>query len=283
MKIKNSKLFLTALFATILLISCSSDDDSPNEPGETPKFVKTEKASENLKIDYQYNEAGFLTKSVGTYPSFDYESNFSYDSDNNLTQWISKETGGAPSTSTTTFTYDGQGRLTNYSQNSNNVAVSYFGNTVTLSGTIEGDANASAELELNANGLIIKFTEAIQYTTFQYDSNGNMIAAESFDNDDNAIKSFSIIYDNKVNPFFGQFRSIYFERFIEFFWEFDGIYVSGFEGYNFPFNKNNFTSIKENNVEFTSYIYSYDNENFPTIVNEDYDGDTFQYSLEYTR
>lgn len=280
---KNLKLFLTVLLVSILSFSCSSDDDNSEEQEETLKLVKTEKASDNLKIDYEYNEDGILTKAIGTYPSFGYESNFIYNSEGKLIQWNSEETGSFPSTSSQTFTYDGQGRLSNYSGNSENVTLTYSGNTVTLSGTIEGDANASAELELNNIGLITKFTEANQYTIFQYDNNGNMIVAESFDNNDNPIASFEISYDAKINPFFGQFKSIYIERFIEFFWEFDGIYIDGFEGYSFPFQKNNIRSIEENGVEIASYTYSYDEENFPTIVNADYDGDTFQYSIEYTQ
>jgi len=224
-----------------------------------------------------------LTKTEGTYPDFGYESNFSYNQDSQITQWNSEETGTFPSTSTKNFTYDGQGRLVNYSQGSQNVSLIYSGNTVNLSETINGEETASATLVLNGDGLITKFTEASQYTMFQYDSNGNMINAQSFDSGDNPLTSFSINYDNKINPFYGQFRSIYIERFIEFFWEFDGIYVSGFEGYDFPFQKNNITSIEENDVAFALYSYNYDTENFPILVNENYDGDTFQYSLEYTK
>lgn len=280
---KNTKFLLCLLTISILSISCSDDDKGDPVEVDIFKLVKTEKASDNLKIDYEYNDNGFLTNALSTYPNFGYEFNFSYNSNNNIVQWNSEETGDFPSTSSYSFVYDSQGRLTNYSGNSENVTLTYSGNTVVLAGTIEGDANASAELEFNGNGLITKFTEADQYTTFQYDSNGNMTNAQSFANDDSPIASFSITYDNKINPFYGQFKSLYIERFIEFFWEFDGIYVSGFEGYNFPYNQNNITSIKENNVEFASYTYSYDSENYPLIVDEDYDGDTFQYSIEYTR
>lgn len=280
---KNTKFLLTALLVSIVFISCSSDDDNPGDPVETQKLVKTEKASSgNLKIDYEYDSENLLTKATGTYLNFGYESTFSY-IDNKLTKWKEVETGQFPSNTEQNFTYDGQGRLASYIGDTEDVTLTYDGNKVTLSGTIEGDENATAQLDLNANGLITKFTEANQYTDFQYDSNGNMISAKTFDNNDNPIAAFDITYDAKINPFYGQFKSIYLERFIEFFWDFDGVYFSGFEGYSFPFQKNNITSIKENNVQFVSYAYSYDGENYPLIVDEDYDGDIFQYVIEYTR
>lgn len=279
---KNFRFLLATLLVGIITISCSSDDDSSDTPPETLKLVKTEKATENLKIDYEYNPEGVLTKAIGTYPNFGHESTFTY-TNNNLTKWKEVETGQFPSNSEQNFTYDAEGRLSKYIGSSENVTLIYTGNQVTLTGTIEGDANASAQLELNNNGLITKFTESNQYTNFQYDSAGNMVSAKAYDNNDNPISVFTITYDDKINPFYGQFRSIYIERFIEFFWEFDGIYVSGFEGYSFPFQKNNITSITQNTLPIATYMYSYDAENYPLIVDEDYDGDIFNYTIEYTR
>ncbi|MBK5214207.1 MAG: hypothetical protein JJE55_11170 [Flavobacteriaceae bacterium] len=278
---KNSKFLLTSLLISMLSISCSSDDN-PGDPVETLKLVKTEKASENLKIDYEYNTEGILSKAIGTYPNFGYESTFTY-SDNNLTKWKEEETGQFPSTTEQNFTYDAQGRLSKYIGPSEDVTLTYTANNVTLTGTIEGNANATAQLELDANGLITKFTETNQYTIFQYDSTGNMTSAESFDNSDNPIAAFTITYDAKINPFYGQFKSVYIERFIEFFWKFDGIYVSGMDGYSFPYQKNNITAIKENNIPVASYAYMYDAEEYPTDVNEEYYGDSSQYTIEYTR
>ncbi len=279
---KNFRFLFATILLSIITISCSSDDDGSDTPPETLKLVKTEKVTENLKIDYEYTAEGILTKSIGTYPTFGYESTYTY-ADNKLTNWKEVETGQFPSTTEQNFSYDAQGRLVKYIGASDNVTLIYDTNTVTLTGTIEGDANASAQLELNNNRLITKFTESNQYTTFQYDSNGNMVSANAFDNSDNPIAVFTITYDAKTNPFYGQFKSIYIERFIEFFWQFDGIYIGGIDGYSFPFQKNNITSIKENTIQVVSYAYIYDADNDPTIVNEDYDGDSSQYTIEYTR
>ena len=89
---KKTKFVLIALIASIVTISCSSDDDSSGGQEETLKLVKTEKASDNLKIDYQYNDNGLLTKATAIYPNFGYESVFTYDSDKNLTKWEFEET-----------------------------------------------------------------------------------------------------------------------------------------------------------------------------------------------
>jgi hypothetical protein len=95
------------------------------------------------------------------------------------------------------------------------------------------------------------------------------------------LLEYTLNYDDKINPFYGQLESIYIERFIEFFWEFEGIFISGFEGYSFPFLKNNITSISRTGGETTTYIYVYDSENYPTDVNGETSGDTIMFDIEY--
>jgi len=280
---KKTKLILTLILLNVILFSCSSDDSSNNPEPEptTSKLVKTEKISETRKVDYTYNSNDLISSLNGTYNSFGYISDFTYDSENRLTEWNYQETGSSSYSDTYTYTYNSNGLLSSYSANSEDVTITYNGNTITLTGQIEGDTNAQAELELDNNGLIIKLTESNQYTNFGYDSNGNLISAKSYDNSDNLLSEFIIQYDNKTNPFYGQLESIYIERFIEFFWEFDGIYIGGFEGYSFPFLKNNITSINEVSGGTTSFSYTYDNENYPTNVNIDYSGDTVIFDIEY--
>lgn len=279
---KKTKLIIALILFNALLISCSSDDNSDPDP-EPPssKLVKTEKISDTKKVDYTYNDTDLLSSYIGISDENGYTSNFTYNSQGQLTEWSFEETGSFPSSSVTNFTYNADGLLSGYSYASNSVVITYNGNTVSLSGTIEGDANAEAELLLNEDGLITKFTESYQYTVFGYDSNGNMINAKSYDNDDNPIAEFNIMYDDKINPFYGQFESIYIERFLEFFWEFDGIYISGYEGYSFPYHKNNITSIQEVGGDPLNYTYTYDGDGYPTLVNESELGDIFTYSILY--
>ena len=237
---KTTKLFLSIILLIILSYSCASDDNSDTqEPDqiETNKMVKTEKVSETKKVAYTYTDNGLLSSSIGTSPNFGSTANLTYNSNGKLMVWDHQETGSSTYSDTQNFSYDNTGLLTSYAANTENVSLVYNGNIVSLTGTIEGDSNSEAELVLNNQGLVVKFTESHQYTNFEYDSNGNMITTKSYDNSDNLIVEYTLSYDTKTNPFYGQFESIYIERFIEFFWKFDGIYISGFGGYSFPFLK----------------------------------------------
>ncbi|MFH4964258.1 hypothetical protein V8G69_04580 [Gaetbulibacter sp. M235] len=280
---RKTNLILTLILLNAILFSCSSNESSDNPEPEptTNKLVKTEKISETRKVDYTYNSNNLISSFNGTYNSFGYISGFTYDSENKLTEWDYQETGSSSYSDTYTYTYNSNGLLSSYSANSEDVTITYNGNNITLSGTIEGNTSAQAELELDNNGLIIKVTESNQYTNFGYDSNGNLVSAQSYDNTDNLLSEFTIQYDNKINPFYGQLESIYIERFIEFFSEFDGIYIGGFEGYSFPYLKNNITSINEVSGRTTTFSYTYDSENYPTNVNGTFSGDTVIYDIDY--
>ncbi|PHR92755.1 MAG: hypothetical protein COA80_14110 [Leeuwenhoekiella sp.] len=278
-----SKIILTLISFSLILLSCSSDDDSANPEPETVtnKLVKSEKISDTRQVSYTYNTDDLISRIRGSYSSFDYSSDFMYNSDNKLTTWDYSETGSSTYSDTYTYTYNSNGLLSAYTANTENVTIIYNGNTATLSGQLEGDTNAQAILELNADGLVIKFTESDNYTIFGYDANDNLISAKAYDNTDELLAEYTLEYDNHVNPFYGQLQSIYIERFIEFFWEFDGIYIGGFEGYNFPYTKNNITSITKTGGDTTNLVYSYDTDNYPIRVNADYSGTTLLFDIEY--
>lgn len=276
---KKTTLFLALILFNILIFSCSSDDSTePQEPEPTEnKLVKTEKISDTRKVDYTYDSNDLLTSLTGVYNSFGYVFDFSYDSTNKLTEWSYQENGSGTFSSDTFFTYDSSGKLTSYDA----VNLTYNGNIITATGTIEGNQNATILLETNADGLIIKLTENDNYTVFEYDSDRNLIVAENYNNSNVLMSAYNVSYDQKLNPFYGQMESIYVERFIEFFYPFDGFYFSGFEGYSFPFLKNNVTSISENTIEFTTYNYTYDTENYPINVNGNSSGDIIEFDIEY--
>lgn len=279
---KKTKFIFALILLNTILISCSSDDSSDPDP-EPPssKLVKSEKISENIKADYTYNVDNLLATYNGTRTDFTFTSDFTYDSEKRLTKWSSEEMGSSQYSSVYTFTYNAEGRLSGYSNGVNDIDITYNGNTVTASGIFSGNTTSELQMELNGAGLITKFIESYQYTIFGYDANGNMVSAKSFDNDANPVAEFTITYDSKINPFYGQFESLYIERFLEFFEDFDGIYVSGFEGYSFPYFKNNITSINEVGGDSLNYTYTYDDGGYPTVVNEDDMGDTNTYSISY--
>ena len=261
----------------MLFFSCSSDDNTEfQEPEPTEnKLVKTEKISENIKVDYDYNDEDLLSSATGTLPNLVWVADYTYNSEGSLTVIDYQETGSSTYSDRYIFEYNTSGLLTSYSANTENVNLVYNDNIVTIAGTIEGNSNSEAELELNNRGLIVKLTNSNLYTNFEYDSDGNMTSAISYDNADNLLIEYTIDYDNKINPFYGQVESIYIERFIEFFWEYPQVFIgSSFEGYSFPFFKNNITSINRAGGGMTTYFYTYDTENHPTSVYEDTSGNT---------
>jgi hypothetical protein len=276
---KKTKLILALILLNLIFFSCSSDDSgNPEpEPAEINKLVKTERVTDNFKSDYTYNSNDLLATWIGTRPNFGYQINLTYDSNNLLIENDYQETGSGTFSSNTSFTYDSSGNLMNY----DDVDLTYNSNIITATGTIEGNANTTIELETNASGQITKLTETDNYTVFGYDVDGNIITAENYDNNDALLTSFNISYDQNDNPFYGQMESIYIERFIEFFYPFDGVFISGFEGYSFPYLKNNIVSITENTNSIATYTYTYDGENYPIAVDENYSGNTFQFDIEY--
>lgn len=280
---KKTTLFLALILLNILIFSCSSDDSTePQEPEPIEnKLVKTEKISDTRKVDYTYDSKDLLSSLTGIYNSFGYVSDFTYDSMNKLTEWNYQENGSSSYSDNYAYNYDTNNNLTSYTANNENVNLEYNGNIITATGTIEGSPSSEAELELNANGMVIKLSEVNQYTNFEYDANGNMLTAKSYDNSDNLLLEYTLSYDDKINPFYGQLESIYIERFIEFFWEFEGVFISGFEGYSFPFLKKNIASISRTGGETTTYTYIYDSENHPTNVNGETSGDTIMFDIEY--
>lgn len=280
---KKTKFIFALLLLNAVLISCSSDDSSDPDP-EPPsaKLVKTEKITDTKKVEYTYNADNLLATYNGFRTDYSFIADYTYDSEKRLIGSSYEEMGVGNYSAVYAYTYDAEGRLSGYNTDGANATViTYSGNTATATGYIEGDQNAEAQMEFNSNGLITKFTENNQYTVFGYDTNGNMVSAASFDLNDNPLTSFTISYDDKPNPFYGHFKSIYIERFLEFFWEFDGIYHSGYEGYSFPYHKNNITAIQEVGGDALIYTYTYDADGYPTVVNQDDLGDIFTYNISY--
>ncbi|WMI69167.1 hypothetical protein [Mangrovimonas sp. YM274] len=280
---KQTKSILALILLNLGLFSCTTEDSTntldPNP--STVKLVKTEEISETKKIDYLYQDDGLLAGITGIYNSYGYSQGLTYDTADRLTQWTHQETGASSYSDTANFTYNANGQLVGYVSNNEDVTLSYEGTTVTMEGTIEGDANALLVLELDSNGRVVTLTESYQYTNFSYDANGNMVSAQSFDTSNNPLMEFTIGYDDKINPFYGQLESIYLERFVEFFWEFEGIFISGFGGYNFPFLQNNITSVTQVGGNTETRTYTYDASGYPIQVNEGNLEDSLPYSITY--
>lgn len=281
-----AKRIFSLMVALIVLGACSNNDDSddggnPNipDPNTGPRLVKAEIGPIGTNIQYEYNENELLKTWTGTFPTFGYEITSEYNDDGNATVWNYIDSDDF--TYSQGFSYDFEGNLIGYIGNTEDVTLNYDGNMVTVTGTIEGDMNASAVIELNGNGKVIKFTESNQYSTLSYDANGNLTRVLRFDLQDNLLNEFKLTYDSKKNPYFGQMESVYLERFIEYFWEFDGIYFTGLEGYSFPYNRNNVVGVEQDGNNIITYSIGYDNEDYPTVISEIISGNSFQFDITY--
>lgn len=271
----NKKILLPLFLLNLLFFACGSDD-SGNPTSETLKKVKSEVHSASRRVDYEYDGNGRVSQMEGIFNSFLYLAELTYDSQGNVLTWNHTETGTSSYSDHSTFTYDSNGRLSGYSSNTSNVTLAYSGNTVTATGTLQ------AQLELNASGKVIKLTQENQYANFGYDANGNLISAAYFETSGAALSAYTMVYDTKVNPFFGQLSSIYLEQFLEFFTEADGVTIGGFEGYTFPYQKNNVLSISREGESQTTFEHDYDGDNHPTNTTVLYPGEApFEFSISY--
>lgn len=287
MKLKKWLGLTVLIFA---LSSCSNNDDDGGGNGNTTDddggtlpttyIVSAEVGPAGFNVQYDYYDNDLLETWTTSYSSTTgYALTFNYNDDNSVLGVDYIDSDGVEDV--TSFQYDFQGHLIGYIGSSEAVTLEWTDNIVTISGTIEGDENASATLELDNQGRVVTFTEANQYTTLVYDGNGNITNIFRFDLNDTLLDEYRIIYDSSPNPFFGQLQSIYLERFIEFFWGFDGVNYTGIEGYSFPYHRNNILTVEKNGTGLVNYGIAYDNNDYPVIINETAQGELFQYELVY--
>ncbi|MDO6745539.1 hypothetical protein Q4553_13275 [Tenacibaculum soleae] len=160
----------------------------------------------------------------------------------------------------------------------------YDNNIITVDITSSIGDSKTVTLEENSSGLIHKMIENNFYVLITYDTNQNISKIEIFDNNDNLTNTSEYEYDDKPNPFYGQLSSIYLPIFLDAFDDanFNEFVWDGYEGYFFPFLKNNITSINENGNLDRNYNYVYNNENYPTNVIEIFNGNNaYEFDIEY--
>ncbi|WFO16943.1 hypothetical protein M601_003985 [Cellulophaga baltica 4] len=279
---KNTISLSILLVSIFMTLSCSSDDNS-----ETPdvividlkQLVKTEKKNETFKSDYSYNSEDILTNWTGIHPNFSYVVDFAYNADGNIILETYELTTDETITTETIYEYDSNGNLTRY----NDMNLTYNGATINATGTTRGFEDIDIQLEVNADGLVTKLSEPDNYQVFEYDTSGNLIGFNNYDNNDILLNTFSLSYDQSNNPFLGQLKSLYIQRFITTFFPAptNGIYIGGIDGYRFPYLKNNIVTISENEEIIATTTYNYNSENNPMNVNEEYFGESFLYDIAY--
>lgn len=287
------KFFFIIIFT--LLFSCSTDDNDNNQLNEN-RLVKKEFVNTLENIEYWYDD-NMLTRIVSVSLNEDrqYEDEYLYNSSNNVIE-RNFESNNSDFNSITAYSYDNSNRLISATNvNNSNVngttttitTLSYNGNIITIN---EDNDNNSDEivLETNASGLVTKMYKDNYYSLFSYDSNNNIISIETFDVDDELQFSHNYTYDQKINPFYGQLKSLYFLSFIETMSElsYGEDLIFPFNGYYFPFLKNNLISLEsdgDGTLYQRDFVYSYD-DNYPIYMTTEYllyGFSPFQFNIEY--
>jgi len=288
------------LCLTAFLFSCNSNDDEPiedivcdqeNNKVEMNRFVTSDKESNDVLNSYSYNELNLLSARTRTSLSRVYEYEYIYDCSNNLIERNVEETIDPEYDGSRYFyEYDDQNRLIAHrtsTQGYFDYSLSYNANIVSVSGTVWYDENVSLSMQLNDQGRVSRMDlhsdrdvyNEISYTLFDYDTNGNMIKAEDYDEASNLIHSISILYDANTNPYYDQFTSIYLQRFILKFY--NGAYwgsdTISSDAFNFPYLKNNIQLVVDNlcdncYAEVIERVYTYDEQAYPNEIVNSYWG-----------
>lgn len=283
---KKRTLLLT-LFIAYLIVSCSSNTTDGNSDTITNDnhLVKKEIIHSNAYIEYRYNENNLLIQIDDVWDEEDIDTHhfYTYDSNENIMVISTNSLNGS---NTKTFAYDNNNRLINsISDNYSNRTYTYSDNIITVSNS----SNDTHILETNNLGLITKLTSInSHYSLINYDSNKNITEINTFDIDNNLKSTITYTFDDNPNPFYGLLKSIYVHQFLSAFRDVDfgEIVYEGYDGYWFPFLKNNITNVERTIInEFDStdnYLYEYDENNYPTRVFDSAGGlNESNYYIEY--
>ncbi|MAP81852.1 MAG: hypothetical protein CL526_12285 [Aequorivita sp.] len=278
-------IFFKLVFISVIFYSCSSEE-SLDDTTSSDKLVSSEYYTNNYKINYRYNDSNLLSEIIDVIieDDIDLQTNYVYGLDqliisSNIQSNITNFNGD------TDFSYNANNKLVGLTTVSNTGTdstweLAYEDNTITLNINPANGNIRTIVLEANNSGLIRKATYSGFYVIIDYDSNGNITKINTFDSDDVLMNNTEYTYDSKPNPFYGQLKSIYIPIFINAFADaYDGEFLfDGYEGYYFPFLKNNIISKFRSGNLVRSYSYSYDSENYPINVKEVYNGN---YGREY--
>lgn len=282
---------ITVLIASILFVSCSENelDDQPICTGENyeieidrliKKVTTTKPGTVPFIRNYEYTYNAYNL--LGTVDNYTFDTyaqiNYNYICSNSI-----NTIADMADVVRYEYSYDDQNRIIAYKTTDrylHDYTLKYVNNKVIAEGTINVTSNIAITLETNSNGLVTKLSRFDSYTTFDYDSNGNMIRVKDFKLDNQVLHDYEISYDTNPNPFYGQLTASYLERFIHYFSDsaFLGIDIFFRDNqYNFPYLKNNPIVLEYKNCtscysEILKRTYEYDAQNYPIKMEESHYG-----------
>lgn len=272
-------LLISILF---LILSCSKNDDSPNDNEQEPQEIKYLKvfstSNENRSDTLVYDDNRLILRKEYIEDFLDYNHHFVYNSQNQLTKISKIHSTSTYPTEEITYTYYTNGNLktrhyegynSNYTEN-----FTYYTNVIYVN---EGTDNAK-RMNLNAEGRIVSLDnyyydvdEFFNTLKFEYDTNGNLTKVSDRYGRNDPYRIFNYTFDDKINPLFvfdyklpNNFTIKQFEAVLS---------HSNYGGYSpgdddnlfIYYNKNNIASLQtENGVG--QFNLEYNAENYPTRI-----------------
>ena len=211
--------YSTTVTSTYKAVYGFSYDDAGNQTEQSYKYDYTysdgKTASSTSKISFQYDDKGFALRRIAQYNSTDRDGkstfetsngDFTYTNDRLTKEAYSYTRDGKVTSYVMQYEYDDSGKLTKYSNTSNNssVKIEYSGNIVSKITKTDGVGNTiSPLLEYNQKGLLIKsietdgaYTEEYHY---EYTPEGLIAREERYTNGKPSSAS-TYEYDTKENP-----------------------------------------------------------------------------------
>lgn len=259
--------------------NCSNGNVSVSLINDFQGVVTRQDTNTTEFVEYTYDTEGrILTWSGLQENGGDFEFVYSYDQNGNPTSRYMEVVGGSnPFIFTQTFVYDSEGRLIQFNDD-------HFFNYISNNQVEVTIGTVDYVYDLDDNERVTKVANQWGYDTFQYDENGNLTRAESFDDNGQYYDGYTFSYDDTPNPFYGQLSQleILFAR-----GQVGLLNNAGWDyrGYTYPYNPNNVKEIRQDGAsDFNTifHLYEYNDYNYPTQVTRNLGNTTFTYSLTYS-
>ena len=286
---------LFAILSIFLLLSCNSSNDDSDPVAEememeeevidednnsNPGLVRS--IDDGFEIFYEY-EGDKLIEISGDDPDRRINHMYTYNNNGNITsRYITGyQDPGMSYEVLYIYEYDTDGRLIRFGDDTHGeyITLTYQNNQVIL----DYSPSFQRTVELDQAGRIIRYDSDISYRIYSYDSQGNVILAQEYDQEtDELINTYQYTYDTYNNPFFGQLQSAYIFSFIS-------TFVSSVQPFSDNFHSlflhsvNNRTSIRVNDDQPRTITYTYNSNNqfIEAEINDPSDGSIENYTFTY--
>lgn len=256
----------------------SSDDDGTIEPDPAGKISRVYSLENGYDMSYAYDSDGRLIKQEGqNEEGLVYTRTYTYNSLGQLVSELSEYADPPYDPFEISFSYDEQGRLIRYGDV---LDITYLSET---EANMIVDSELLYNLTLDSEGRLISIdSEFSDLNTWSFNSSGNL--TRYVDNADTSSPlGANITYDNKHNPFNGQFVELQLLRTLSLTTS-GGIFRENLRRFNYPYLSNNILMLRQDGAsDFNTLFYSYEYQgNFPVKQTLTLGPDETVYIYEYS-